>query len=64
MTNSDQPGTGTQGSLDKSVKIGENVRPELTQDELNKVSGGAFDTYMSFRDSDRWSGSDGDESGG
>ncbi len=51
MTKTDLPSTGTQGSLDKSVKIGGNVGTELTEGDLSKVSGGAIDAYMYFRDS-------------
>ncbi len=40
MAKCNQVSTGTQGSLDKSAKTGENVGFELTEDELNKVSGG------------------------
>lgn len=50
MTKGDQPTTRTQGSLDKSMKAGESVSRELTEDDLNKVFGGAFDTYMQFVD--------------
>jgi hypothetical protein len=51
MTKSDQSSTGTPGPVDRSAKTVVNVSPGLTEDELRKVSGGAFDTYMQFRDS-------------
>jgi bacteriocin-like protein len=40
VTKSNQLSTSKQGSLDKSAETGEKVSPELTEDELNKVSGG------------------------
>ena len=51
MTKSDQTSTGTPGSVDTSAKASAKVSPGLTEDELNMVSGGAFDTYMQFKDS-------------
>jgi hypothetical protein len=51
MTKTGQLSTSTQGSLDKSAKIRKNVSAELTKDDLNKVSGGAIDAYMYFKDS-------------
>ena len=51
MTKIDQTSTGTPGSVDKSAKAIAKVSPGLTEDELKMVSGGAFDTYMQFKDS-------------
>ncbi|HUB14225.1 MAG TPA: hypothetical protein VMB34_19900 [Acetobacteraceae bacterium] len=51
MTKSDQPRTGAPGTLDKSAQTAGNVSRELAEDELQKVHGGAFDTYMQFMDS-------------
>jgi bacteriocin-like protein len=50
MAKSDQPGTSMHGtpiaSPGKSVKIGETVCPELTEDELNEVSGGTSEANL------------------
>ena len=55
MTKSDQRSAGTQGALGMPVRTDENVGSELTEDALNKVCGGAFDTYMQFMDANgKW----------
>jgi hypothetical protein len=51
MTTSDRPSASAQGINEKSAKTGENISRELTKHELDNVCGGAFDTYMQFKDS-------------
>jgi hypothetical protein len=48
MTKNNRIGASTQGSCEKSVRTRETVIPELTQDELNNVCGGAVDAFMWF----------------
>jgi hypothetical protein len=48
MTENNRISASTQGSRDKSVQAGDTVSPELTQDELNNVCGGAVDAFIWF----------------
>ncbi len=51
MTKSNQFSASTPGSHDTSVRTSETVSPELTEDELNNVCGGAIDSFMYFQNS-------------